>query len=115
MNVLGRLRPFFPRFAGNSLEKKCECELEVKYTRLLTREFCLAWIHRQNLQSRQKCVLRFLESHQDNVEELWLHVLEIPDNQAPYKVVHSCQIYALAVESSLNLDLQAGKGACFFE
>lgn len=111
------LKDWLKRSEEPSLREKCEREMEVKYTRLLTRDFCLGWLSVQSILPNQKCALitQERERRSDGVFELVLNILESQVGSTDYISIRCCSIYALEVEVSLLMDLQAGNGVCVFE
>lgn len=105
---------------AETLTKKCEIELEVKYTKLLTREFCIAWAKSHLVKDGQQASLIVCKSQVSNsrfdaqVYELRLDLIEKDILTGDARSIICCLIYAMDVEISLKQDLAAGNGACIF-
>lgn len=102
--------------SGATIEEKCEHELEVKYTKMLTREFCLGWIrmHQPEEGHRASLVLNNPASVASPAHEFRLDISEKDILSGNLRSLHCCLIYAMDVEGSLKLELSEGNGACIF-
>lgn len=101
-----------------SLVKKCNEELEVHYTKLLTREFCLQWIFRVPLTSETMGVLMLDDKQggfqKEQPNKLYLLVTFRTPSDDGYHSLRRCSVIALDIEYSLLSDLQRGNGCCTF-
>lgn len=104
-----------------SIIEKCNRELEVKYTKLLTREFCMGWIELHLNKAGQKATL--IKNDVDGLNrqsgdkaysQFRLDVIEENDASGDALSICSCLVFALDIEVSLKLDLDAGAGSCVF-
>lgn len=106
------------RESQEALVQKCEAELEVRYTKLLTREFCHTWITRDPLEEGQMgvllCANQGYRNRNREPKRFFLYVaLEEPSVEG-FRSLRSCVVVALDLEDSLALDLEQGNGCCKF-
>ena len=102
----------------STIEEKCERELEVKYTQMLTHEFCLGWIRSHRSAEGQQASL-ILNNPQNPTASVASQVYEFRLDISEHDILRGnsqslccCLIYAMDVEPSLKLELAEGKGAC---
>ena len=99
---------------ATQVKEKCERELEVKYTSMLTREFCVSWLKMHLLQEMQKGTLllespaKINEEPTDGVYKLRLDVVENDIVTKNPRSFCCCLIFALDIEPSLKHDLVSG-------
>lgn len=104
----------------SSIVKKCEAELEVKYTKLLTQEFCVGWIKTHNDSSISQSSLQINQSSAgidaagNKIHELRLDIFEKDENTGAGISRCCCLIFALDIESALRHNLVQGSGTCLF-
>lgn len=118
MGMKKLLERFRIKASRDALVERCEAELEVHYTKLLTREFCLMWISREPLEKGQMGVLLCADQGDrffcGEPSRYFLYVaLEEPSDEG-FRSIRSCVVVALDVEESLALDLEKGHGCCKF-
>ena len=101
----------------SALVEKCNRELEIKYTKMLTLEFCVSWIKVHSPSLGQTATL--LQSHSNDanrdVTEYRLDIVEKNIRTGDTESLRCCLIFAMDVEPLLKKRLSEGNGGCVFE
>ena len=101
--------------SDSTLIEKCNRELEVKYTKMLTMEFCVSWVNGHFTSSGQCAALVFQNKAKgENINEFRLDVLEQASLTGDAKSLCCCLIFALEIEPALKKVLAEGNGAYVF-